>query len=56
MKHFALMCLFALLVAVAFAIVGREGEHGRVRYALRVFAEFVGVGLALAWLLYWIPW
>jgi hypothetical protein len=56
LKHFALMCLFALLVALAFAIVGREGEHRRVLYALRVFAEFVGVGLALAWLLYWIPW
>ena len=56
MKHFALMCLFALLVASVFAIVGREGEHRRVRYALRVFAEFVCVGLALAWLLYFIPW
>jgi len=56
LRHFALMCLFALLVAVVFAIVGREGERGRVLYALRVFAEFVGVGFALAWLLYWIPW
>ena len=56
MRHFALMCLFALLVALVFAIVGREGERGRALYALRVFAEFVGVGFALAWLLYWIPW
>jgi hypothetical protein len=56
LRHFALMCLFALLVALVFAIVGREGEHRRVRYALRVFLEFVGVGFALAWLLYWIPW
>lgn len=56
MKHFALMSLFALLVAFVFAIVGREGERSRVRYGLRVFVEFLGVGFALAWLLYLIPW
>ena len=56
MRHFALMCLFALLVALVFAIVGREGERRRTLYALRVFLEFIGVGFALAWLLYWIPW
>ena len=49
------MVLFAALVAVAFGVVGREGAQNRVRYGLKVFAEFVGVGLALAWLLYWVP-
>ena len=56
MRHFALMILYALLVAVVFALVGREGESGRLRYGLKIFAEFVVVGFALAWLLYWIPW
>ena len=56
MKHFLLMLLFAALVAVVFGIVGREGDRVRVRYALKIFLEFVGVGFALAWLLYWIPW
>jgi len=56
LRHFALMILYALLVAVVFALVGREGESGRLRYGLKIFAEFVVVGFALAWLLYWIPW
>jgi hypothetical protein len=49
------MILFALLVAVVFGVVGREGEHGRVRYGVKIFLEFLGVGFALAWLLYWVP-
>ena len=56
MTHFTLMILFALLVALVFAVVGREGESKRVIYGLKIFVEFVGVGFALAWLLYWIPW
>lgn len=55
MKHFALMVLFALPVSVVFGVVGREGGRERFRYGLKVFVEFVGVGFALAWLLYWIP-
>lgn len=56
MKHFLLMLLFAALVAVVFGIVGREGDRNRLRYASKIFLEFVVVGFALAWLLYWIPW
>ena len=56
MKHFLLMILFAAFVAVVFGIVGREGDRGRVYYAIKIFLEFVCVGFALAWLLYWIPW
>ena len=55
MKHFLLMLLFAAVVAVPFGVVGREGAQRRFRYGLKVFVEFLGVGLALAWLLYWIP-
>jgi hypothetical protein len=50
------MILFALLVAVVFGVVGREGEHGRLRYGVKIFLEFLGVGFALAWLLYFVPW
>jgi hypothetical protein len=50
------MIMFALLVAVVFGVVGREGEQGRLRYGLKIFLEFVGVGFALAWLLYFVPW
>jgi len=56
LTHFALMILFALLVALVFGVVGREGEQGRTRYGLKIFLEFVGVGFVLAWLLYFVPW
>lgn len=55
MKHFLLMAAYAALVALAFGLVGREGVRNRFRYGLKVFFEFLGVGLALAWLLYWVP-
>jgi hypothetical protein len=54
--HFTLMVLFALLVAFIFGVVGREGEQGRLRYGLKIFLEFVGVGFVLSWLLYFVPW
>ena len=55
MTHFLVMTLFALLVAVVFGMVGRETLQERVRYGAKVFAEFVGVGLILAWVLYFLP-
>ncbi len=55
MTHFLVMTLFALLVAVVFGIIGRETLQERVRYGAKVFAEFVGVGVALAWVLYFFP-
>jgi hypothetical protein len=50
------MILFALLVAIVFGAVGREAEQSIVRYGLKIFLEFMGVGFVLAWLLYWAPW
>ena len=55
MSHFLLMIIFATAVAVVFGVTGRSVGKERLRYGLKVFAEFVGVGLALAWLLYLLP-
>jgi hypothetical protein len=49
------MATFAMLVAVVFGIVGRENWRERGRYGLKIFLEFMAVGLGIAWLLYWIP-
>lgn len=49
------MLLFAGLVAVAFGIIGRNNLRAQVTYSLKIFMEFVGVGMVLAWLLYWLP-
>jgi hypothetical protein len=49
------MTLFSALVAVVFGIVGREKPWERFAYGAKIFIEFIGIGLALAWVLYWLP-
>ena len=57
MTHILAMALFAALVAVVFGVVApRETVKGRVLAGLRVFGEFMGVGLLLAWFFYFFPW
>lgn len=55
MRHFLVMILFAAFVAIVFGIVGREKPSERFTYGAKIFAEFVGIGLVLAWVLYWLP-
>jgi hypothetical protein len=53
--HFLVMMLYAVIVALVFAVVSRDTGRERVFYGLKVFAEFMGIGIALAWLLYFLP-
>jgi hypothetical protein len=55
LTHLLVMMLFSAVVATVFAAVGKDGKRERVLYGLKVFAEFMGIGLALAWLLYFLP-
>lgn len=55
MRHFLVMTLFALLAAVVFGAVGKDNDRDRLFYGIKVFAEFMIIGLALAWILYFIP-
>lgn len=55
MTHFLMMTSFAALVAIVFGVVGKDNARARLVYGLKVFAEFMGIGLILAWVLYWIP-
>lgn len=55
MTHLLLMILFGAFVSVVFGLIGREAPRERLFYGLKVFAEFIGIGLILAWLLYWFP-
>jgi len=54
-RHFLIMVLFAAFVAIIFGIVGREKSFERFTYGVKIFAEFVGIGLVLAWVLYGLP-
>ena len=55
MKHLFFMMLFAAIVGIVFGAISRDTQKARVLYGLKVFAEFVGIGLGLALLLYFIP-
>lgn len=55
MTHFLVMLIFAAFVAAVFGVVARDTLRDRLFYGLKVFAEFVLIGIALAWLLYFLP-
>jgi len=47
--------LFAALAAIVFGAVAKDTTSERWLYGLKVFAEFMIIGLVLGWLLYFIP-
>ncbi len=49
------MTVFAMLAAVVFGAVAKDTTQERVLYGLKVFAEFMVIGLVLGWVLYFIP-
>ncbi|HSS19352.1 MAG TPA: hypothetical protein VLL54_04705 [Pyrinomonadaceae bacterium] len=55
MRHFLVMTAFAALAAVVFGAVAKETNRERFIYGLKVFAEFMVIGLVLAWILYFVP-
>lgn len=55
MTHLLLMTMLAALIAVVFGAIAREDPKQSLLYGLKVFAEFMVIGIALAWLLYFLP-
>ena len=55
MRHILVMTAFAALAAIVFGIVAKESKQERIVYGLKVFAEFLVIGLALGWVLYFLP-
>ena len=55
MTHSLIILIFALFVATAFGVIGRDTTRARVLYGLNVFTKFVVVALLLAWILYFLP-
>lgn len=56
MIHFSYLIVFALLVAIAFGALSNGTQKERFIYGLKVFAQFILISLALAWIFYFIPW
>ena len=49
------MMLFAALASVVFGGMAKDTPRDRFVYGVKVFAEFMVIGLLLAWFLYFIP-
>jgi len=52
LNHLLSMILFAALVSLGLACLGRRTIAERVKYALRLLALFVAIGVGIAWLMY----
>lgn len=55
MRHLLVMTIFAILASVVFGSVAKDTNRDRLLYGLKVFAEFMLIGLVLGWVLYFIP-
>lgn len=49
------MTVFAVFAAVVFGTVAKDTTRDQFFYGLKVFAEFMIIGLALGWILYFLP-
>jgi hypothetical protein len=54
-SHLGLMVVFSLFVSVVFAALSRDDPRDQVKFAARLFAGFVGIGVLVGWLLYPLP-
>lgn len=55
LSHFGLMVLYALLVAIFFALLWRRHRREQLVLFLQLFLGMVGGGLIVAWLMYPFP-
>jgi hypothetical protein len=56
LSHLPALLLFSFLVSVVFGLLSKDTPRERLIYGAKVFGAFVGIALALGWLLYFIPW
>jgi hypothetical protein len=55
MIHFLFFLVFASFIAVAFAIFTAGDARTKFFHGAKIFAEFVGISLVLAWIFYFLP-
>ena len=55
--HFVVMSIFAAVVATVLAAIDPERHELRARlvHGLKIFGLFLAVGVAIGWVLYFIP-
>lgn len=55
MSHLALMALFSLCVSVVFATLMRDRPGEQLLLGARLLAGFLGAGILIGWVLYFLP-
>ena len=53
--HFPALFIFSALVSVVFGVLARDTPRERLFYGLKSFALFVGIAVALGWVMYFFP-
>lgn len=56
MIHFLYLLGFAVFVGIIFGATTVGDTRGKIFYGLKVFAQFLLISIALAWIFYFIPW
>ena len=56
--HVLMMSLYAAITAIVLSTIDPKAEtmRERVIHGLKIFGWFMGIGLALSWVLFPIPW
>jgi len=56
--HLLMMSLYAAVTAIVLAAIEPRTMETRAKviHGLKIFGAFLGIGLALSWLLFPIPW
>jgi len=55
LTHFPALVLFSFLVSVVFGLLSKDTPRERLWYGAKVFAAFIGIALAVGWLMYPLP-
>ncbi len=56
MIHFIYLIGFALFVSIVFGAIAHGTREEKIWYGAKIFLQFVGISLAIAWVLYFVPW
>ena len=56
--HFLMMSLYAAIAATVLAAIEPRTQEAKTKviHGLKIFGAFLGIGLALSWILFPIPW
>lgn len=56
MINFLYLVAFSIFVSVVFSVMEPGDAKDKTLHGLKVFAQFLLISIALAWVLYFLPW